>query len=47
MVMFGGGPRKVTRKAFTAVINVRGEISADKDSSAENIIPLLQQYIHH
>lgn len=43
MVMFGGGPRKVTRKAFTAVINVRGEISADKDSSAENIIPLLQQ----
>lgn len=34
---------KVPRKPFTAVINVSGEISADSDASAENIVPLLRK----
>lgn len=33
----------VSRKAVTAVVNIEGEISADKDASAENIIPLLHK----
>lgn len=33
----------VTRKPVTAVVNIDGEISADSNASAENIIPLLKK----
>lgn len=33
----------VIRKPFTAVININGEISADKDASAENLVPLINK----
>lgn len=33
----------VKQKPFTAVVNIKGEIAAEKDSSAENIIPLLRK----
>ena len=33
----------VSRKPFTAVIDISGEISSDKDASADNIIPLLKK----
>jgi protease-4 len=33
----------VARKPVTAVVNIDGEISADKDASADNIIPLLRK----
>ncbi len=33
----------VGRKSVTAVVNIDGEISADKDASADNIIPLLRK----
>ncbi|HSX19680.1 MAG TPA: S49 family peptidase [Gammaproteobacteria bacterium] len=38
-----GVSSNVTRKPFTAVITIDGEISSDKDASAENIIPLLNK----
>ena len=34
---------KAPRKAFTAVISIDGEISADGNASAENIVPLLRK----
>lgn len=36
------GPN-VPGKSVTAVVNINGEISADKDASADNIIPLLRK----
>lgn len=33
----------VKHKPYTAVVNITGEIAAEKDSSAENIIPLLRK----
>ncbi len=33
----------VSSKSVTAVVNIDGEISADKDASADNIIPLLRK----
>jgi protease-4 len=39
----GSDDGMTTRKPFTAVIAIEGEISADKDASAENIIPLLRK----
>lgn len=47
MILFvvykGNMTPNVARKAITAVVNINGEISADKDASADNIIPLLRK----
>lgn len=43
VVAMSNGNPKAPRKAFTAVIKIGGEISANSDASAENIIPLLRK----